>query len=188
MLRKDQFEAIDSFCRAFIAAHWDVLNDRAFGGRVREGHGDLRAEHICVEADQIDVIDCVEFSERLRYSDVASEIAFLAMDLDRLGASGLADELVEDYVEISGDEELASWPLLQVLSRMRTRQSRESEKPRARSGRRRKRASATTGAQLLRSRVELRARPAPALIVSAGSLARENRPSHARFSIAKDSK
>jgi uncharacterized protein len=83
-----------------------VLNDRAFGGCVREGHGDLRAEHICVEAEQIDVIDCVEFSERLRYSDVASEIAFLAMDLDRLGASGLADELVEDYVEISGDEEL----------------------------------------------------------------------------------
>src|SRR5271154_2338540 len=106
MLRKDQFEAIDSFCRAFIAAHWDVLNDRAFKGCVREGHGDLRAEHICVEADQIDVIDCVEFSERLRYSDVASEIAFLAMDLDRLGASRLADQLVEDYVEISGDEEL----------------------------------------------------------------------------------
>ena len=50
---------------------------------------------------EIDVIDCVEFSERLRYSDVASEIAFLAMDLDRLGAPGLADELVEAYAEIS---------------------------------------------------------------------------------------
>jgi len=105
-LRKDQFEALDAFCRAFIAAHWDVLIDRALERRVREGHGDLRAEHICVEADQIDAIDCVEFSERLRYSDVASEIAFLAMDLDRLGASRLADELVEEYVEITGDEEL----------------------------------------------------------------------------------
>jgi aminoglycoside phosphotransferase family enzyme/predicted kinase len=105
-----QFTAIDSFCRAFITAHWRPLNDRALAGRVREGHGDLRAEHICLldtEKNEIDVIDCVEFSERLRYGDVASEIAFLAMDLDRLGAPGLADELVEAYAETAGDEELA---------------------------------------------------------------------------------
>jgi aminoglycoside phosphotransferase family enzyme/predicted kinase len=109
-LRKDQFTAIDAFCRAFITAHWRALNDRALDGRVREGHGDLRAEHICLlgtEKNEIDLIDCVEFSERLRYSDVASEIAFLAMDLDRLGAPGLADELVEAYAEITCDEEFA---------------------------------------------------------------------------------
>jgi len=109
-LNKEQFTAIDAFCRAFITAHWRVLNDRALAGRVREGHGDLRAEHICLlgtEKREIDVIDCVEFSERLRYGDVASEIAFLAMDLDRLGAPRLADELVEAYAEIAGDEELA---------------------------------------------------------------------------------
>ncbi|HKN15055.1 MAG TPA: AAA family ATPase [Candidatus Binatus sp.] len=109
-LRQFQFATIDAFCRAFITAHWRVLNDRALAGRVREGHGDLRAEHICLlgtEKKEIDVIDCVEFSERLRYGDVASEIAFLAMDLDRLGAPLLADQLVEDYAEITGDEELA---------------------------------------------------------------------------------
>ncbi len=110
-LRQFQFIAIDSFCRAFIAAHWRPLNDRAREGHVREGHGDLRAEHICLlgtekPESEIDVIDCVEFSERLRYSDVASEIAFLAMDLDRLGAPGLADELVEAYAETAGDEDL----------------------------------------------------------------------------------
>ena len=106
-LRQDQFTAIDAFCRAFITAHWRSLNERAREGRVREGHGDLRAEHICLAGDEIDVIDCVEFSERLRYGDVASEIAFLAMDLERLGAPGLAAELVETYAEIAGDEELA---------------------------------------------------------------------------------
>jgi aminoglycoside phosphotransferase family enzyme/predicted kinase len=109
-LRKDQFAAIESFCRAFITTHWRALNDRALEGRVREGHGDLRAEHICLlgdEKNEIDVIDCVEFSERFRYGDVASEIAFLAMDLDRLGASGLADELVQAYTEFSGDEEFS---------------------------------------------------------------------------------
>jgi hypothetical protein len=109
-LRKEQFTAIDAFCRAFITAHWRRLNDRALEGRVREGHGDLRAEHVCLlnrEKNEIDVIDCVEFSERLRYSDVASEIAFLAMDLERLGAPMLADELIEAYAEIAGDEDLA---------------------------------------------------------------------------------
>lgn len=105
-----QYAAIDGFCRTFITAHWRLLNDRALEGRVREGHGDLRAEHICLlgtENKEIDVIDCVEFSERLRYGDVASEIAFLAMDLDRLGAPLLSDELVESYAAIAGDEELA---------------------------------------------------------------------------------
>ena len=106
-LRKDQFTAIDSFCRAFITAHWRTLNDRALDGRVREGHGDLRAEHICLVGKEIDVIDCVEFSEQLRYGDVASEIAFLAMDIERLGAPMLADELVEAYAKIAGDEDLA---------------------------------------------------------------------------------
>ena len=111
-LRQFQFAAIESFCRAFITAHWRTLNDRSLTGRVREGHGDLRAEHICIlpgaeDKPEIDVIDCVEFSERLRYGDAASEIAFLAMDLDRLGAPALADELVEAYAEITGDDQLA---------------------------------------------------------------------------------
>jgi uncharacterized protein len=106
-LERDQFDLIEAFCRAFITAHWRPLNDRALEGRVREGHGDLRAEHVCLMGNEIDVIDCVEFSERLRYGDVASEIAFLAMDLERLDAPRLADELVEAYVEFAGDEELA---------------------------------------------------------------------------------
>ena len=109
-LRKEQFTAIDAFCRSFITAHWRQLNDRALDGRVREGHGDLRAEHVCLlntAENEIGVIDCVEFSELLRYNDVASEIAFLAMDLERLGTPMLADELVEAYAEIAGDEDLA---------------------------------------------------------------------------------
>src|SRR5262249_56058422 len=97
---------IETLWRNFIAADWGELNDRALERRVGEGHGDLRAEHICVLDDTINVIDCVEFSERLRYGDVASDIAFLAMDLDRLGASRLADEFVEAFAEIARDDEL----------------------------------------------------------------------------------
>jgi len=106
-LDRDQFATIDGFCRAFISSHWLLLDDRVRGGRVREGHGDLRAEHICINDGGIDVIDCVEFSEGLRYSDVASEIAFLAMDLERLGATTLSDELVEAYAGLTGDADLS---------------------------------------------------------------------------------
>jgi predicted kinase len=79
---------------------------------VCEGHGDLRCEHVSLAGDAIAIIDCVEFSEGLRYVDVASDAGFLAMDLDRLGARGLADELVGAYREASGDADL---PLLVPL-------------------------------------------------------------------------
>lgn len=104
-----QLAAIGDYCRAFVAAHWGLLDDRVRAGRVREGHGDLRCEHICLEGDRVSIFDCLEFSERLRYCDVASEIAFLAMDLDRLGAPALADQLVGAYGEETGDDTL---PLL----------------------------------------------------------------------------
>ena len=59
-----------------------------------EGHGDLRCEHVSLAGDSMTIIDCVEFSEGLRYVDVASDVGFLAMDLDRLGARGLSDDRV----------------------------------------------------------------------------------------------
>src|SRR5437763_505156 len=69
------------------------LRRRRDAGRVRNGHGDLRADHICC-TDALPIIDCVEFSARLRTCDVASEVAFLASELDFLDAPALADTLV----------------------------------------------------------------------------------------------
>jgi uncharacterized protein len=101
--------AIDRYLRQFLRANWERLNQRARAGRVVEGHGDLRCEHVAVEDGRISIIDCVEFSERLRYGDTASEIAFLAMDLDRLGAPELSDALVTAYGCEARDEELAQF-------------------------------------------------------------------------------
>ncbi len=97
---------IEQYCRAFIGSHWEAINERARAGRVRECHGDLRAEQVCVDGE-VNIFDCLEFSEGLRYCDVASEVAFLAMDLDRLGAPRLAQEFVSSYVELTGDDGLA---------------------------------------------------------------------------------
>jgi uncharacterized protein len=105
LLSHRDLHEIQEYTRAFLAREASLVARRAAEGRVREGHGDLRAEHICL-ADGIDVFDCVEFSRSLRTCDVAAEIAFLAMDLDFLGFPPLADSLAAGYAASSGDRDL----------------------------------------------------------------------------------
>lgn len=100
-----ELDTIARHSREFIASSWGLLNRRARTGRVREGHGDLRCEHICFDDGGIAIFDCLEFSERLRYCDVACDIAFLAMDLERLGAPALASELVARYAAEARDDD-----------------------------------------------------------------------------------
>ena len=89
--------------RAFIDANGDRLLDRAREGWIRDGHGDLRAEHVCLD-DGVQVFDCVEFSEAIRCADVGSDLAFLLMDLDRLGVdAAVGERLVARYREAGID-------------------------------------------------------------------------------------
>lgn len=69
---------------------------RVDSGKVVEGHGDLRPEHVCVQG-QISIIDCLDFSWILRTQDMADELAFLAMECERLGAAGFAHALLRAY-------------------------------------------------------------------------------------------
>ncbi|QDT00258.1 bifunctional aminoglycoside phosphotransferase/ATP-binding protein [Adhaeretor mobilis] len=87
----------------------DLLLNRARDGRIVEGHGDLRAEHIFLETPPA-VIDGLEFSEELRKNDVLDELCFLAMDCTRLGNSEIGAKLLDAYAKLSGD---ASPPELQ---------------------------------------------------------------------------
>jgi aminoglycoside phosphotransferase family enzyme/predicted kinase len=90
--------------RGFITERADLLRDRVEAGWIREGHGDLRVEHVCLEPDgELQIFDCVEFSRALRCADVASDLAFLLMDLDRLGAPGTGATLVARYREAGVD-------------------------------------------------------------------------------------
>jgi len=94
------------------------IADRAAGGRVREGHGDLHAGNICLlqEGGQREVVayDCIEFEESFRCLDVAAEIAFLAMDLERRGFVEAARRVVDRYARVAHDEGLRE---LQALYR-----------------------------------------------------------------------
>ena len=93
--------------RAFFRSHGRLFERRIGDGRIRDGHGDLRAEHVYF-VDLIQIIDCVEFNERFRYGDAASDIAFLHMDMERLGASGLSGRVLSGYIEESGDHGIFS--------------------------------------------------------------------------------
>jgi hypothetical protein len=76
------------------------------GSRVRDGHGDLLAEDIFVLDDGARILDCLEFDLRLRHGDVLADVAFLAMDLERLGATRQVASFLSWYAEFAGD----TWP------------------------------------------------------------------------------
>jgi uncharacterized protein len=88
---------------AFFKTREDVFHERIKAGKIRDCHGDLRLEHI-YWGKEIAIFDCIEFNERFRYTDVAADIAFLAMDLDYHDRQELADDLLRAYVIRSGDE------------------------------------------------------------------------------------
>lgn len=87
----------------YVHAHRELFSQRIADGHVSDGHGDLRPEHVCM-LDPPVVFDCVEFSESLRIGDVVSELAFLAMELERLGHPSLATSLLDGYRRRSNDD------------------------------------------------------------------------------------
>ena len=99
----DTYHRIEQSVTGFLSQHAVWFGQRVEDGHIRDCHGDLRAEHIYLEGHQMQIIDCIEFNPQFRYIDAASEIAFLAMDLERLGFSAHADAFVRAYVAAVGD-------------------------------------------------------------------------------------
>jgi len=89
----------------FMKKNIPFFEKRVAEGRVRDCHGDIHSGNIFV-TNRIYIFDAIEFNERFRYSDVASDIAFLAMDLDFKERTDLSNFFVERYVKYSGDQEL----------------------------------------------------------------------------------
>ena len=87
----------------FLRLRQSLFDERAIDGRIVEGHGDLRPEHIYLEGNRPLIIDCVEFSPELRRLDVADELSFLAMECDRLGIGWVGSQVIDFYRRRSGD-------------------------------------------------------------------------------------
>lgn len=79
---------------AWRAALGPVLRARVEQGRLVEGHGDLRPEHICL-AERVRIIDRLEFNRELRLVDPFDELAYLGLECAMLGARWIAPVLIE---------------------------------------------------------------------------------------------
>lgn len=84
--------------------HESLLDARIAAGRVCDGHGDLQAEDVFCLDDGVRILDCIEFSDRLRYGDVCADVAFLAMDLERLGRPDAAEQFVSEYESLASEQ------------------------------------------------------------------------------------
>ncbi len=104
-ISQKSYRHIKDYTSAFIEANAYIFRKRVADSKIRDCHGALQASHICF-SDDICIYDCIEFNDRFRYCDVASEIAFLAMDLDNYGRADLSRSFLNAYVAASQDEEL----------------------------------------------------------------------------------
>ncbi len=86
-----------------LSLHPDLLLNRARDGRLVDGHGDLRPEHVYLLADGPAIIDCLEFSDALRTIDVADELSFLAMECGRLGRPEVGAQIVQACLQATLD-------------------------------------------------------------------------------------
>jgi aminoglycoside phosphotransferase family enzyme len=86
----------------FIDRHGRELERRARLGCVRDGHGDLRAEHVLLTRPPA-IVDCIEFDAARRTIDVGADLACLKVDLAARGEPATGDELVEAYRRAGGD-------------------------------------------------------------------------------------
>jgi aminoglycoside phosphotransferase family enzyme/predicted kinase len=87
----------------FLAGRARLFDARIEAGRIVDGHGDLLADDIFCLDDGPRILDCLEFDDRLRWLDGLDDAAFLAMDLERLGAPALAERFTGWYAEFAAD-------------------------------------------------------------------------------------
>jgi aminoglycoside phosphotransferase family enzyme len=80
----------------YIEIHAELFDERVRAGKIIEAHGDLRAEHVCLEPQPV-VIDCLEFNRNFRLLDPVSELTFLSLECERLGAPRVGALLLETY-------------------------------------------------------------------------------------------
>jgi aminoglycoside phosphotransferase family enzyme/predicted kinase len=82
------------------------VGERASRRPARDGHGDLRLDHVYLLGDEVVIIDCIEFLDRFRIADPALDVAFLAMDLRHHGRDDLSEHFLGRFAYESDDYDL----------------------------------------------------------------------------------
>ena len=118
--------------------------NRVCDGRIVDGHGDLRPEHIYL-TNPPSVIDCIEFNDELRHLDVLDELSFLAMECELLGADEVGGQLLDYYCRACDDlppaELLAFYMSYRSCVRAKVLALRASQSPKSRHARDRENAA-----------------------------------------------
>ena len=106
-IEPQQSDQIRAWQLEFLHRNTSRFDARAKAGRVRDGHGDLRLEHVYLrENGEVAILDCIEFNERFRFADVCADLAFLSMDLADHDSVELSELLLAYYARESGDYDL----------------------------------------------------------------------------------
>ena len=107
LLSLEQAREVERCQLDFLRDHARTFERRIADGRIRDGHGDLRLEHLYVgDEGELTILDCIEFSDRFRYADVCADVAFLSMDLAAHGHVELAERFLARYARASDDYHL----------------------------------------------------------------------------------
>ncbi len=108
LINTGDFDFVEKEVLGFMEENEELFNQRVSEGRVRQCHGDVHSGNIFIlPSGEVYVFDAIEFFKGFSCSDVASEIAFLAMDLEFLGQTNLAERFVDKYIDFSGDKGLS---------------------------------------------------------------------------------
>ena len=106
VLAADEIDLVERLSEQYLAGREELFARRVTAGHSVDGHGDLLADDIFCLDDGPRLLDCLEFNDTLRHVDTLSDVASLAMDIERLGRADLAARLLDAYTAASGD----CWP------------------------------------------------------------------------------
>lgn len=102
---ESDYQFIKKTTMKFLDENKQLFERRLENGYVIDGHGDLRAEHVYFDGDDIGLIDCIEFNKRFRYNDVVSDFVFLCMETDYMGYVDISDSLLSGFLSIYDDDD-----------------------------------------------------------------------------------
>jgi uncharacterized protein len=121
VLSTGRVEAACMFLERWLELSEPLLRQRLAEGHIRDGHGDLRLNHVVFANDTVEVLDCVEFDDALRRNDVLADLSFLVMELQYADREDLSRALVKAWADAGGplDEELL-WAYATTRALIRT--------------------------------------------------------------------
>ena len=111
---RERLTRLDRLSRAAFEAARPAIDRRKHAGHVRECHGDMHLANMALQGDDVTIFDGIEFNDDFRWTDTANDLAFALMDLHKRRLVAAARQLLDRYLEISGDyEALPTLPFYQ---------------------------------------------------------------------------